>query len=78
VAISSAFERTLIYHIISYHIVYIPRTGTATSDFSMNSLLCCCCMPTTHCNKSRGSIDLLEKLCLRHTLCPTLQHLATL
>jgi len=50
--------------------------NAATSSFSMNSLLCCCFKPTAHCNKSRDSVDLLEKLRFRRKLRQALQRLA--
>jgi len=42
---------------------------TATSAFRSNSLCHCCCKPTTHCNKSRDPVDLLDKLSLSHKIC---------
>jgi len=36
---------------------------------------CCCCKPTSHCNKSRDPVDLPEKLRFRRNPCPALQRL---
>ena len=48
----------------------------ATSAFSVNSLRRCCCMPTTHCNKSRDPLDVPEKLRIQRRLRPALRRLA--
>jgi len=48
-----------------------------TTDFSTNNLHhYCCCKPTSHCNKLREPVDLLERLRLRHELRQALWHLS--
>jgi len=48
-----------------------------TTDFSLNNLYhCCCCKPTSHCNKLHEPVDLLDRLRLRHELRQALWHLS--